>query len=67
MSGLCNVCDYLSNCHGIVCQFLLFNRETGRQANRERGRETQMFIWRRYLNVRNKIRHGHNGKVTQIE
>ena len=67
MSGLCNVCDYLSNCHGIVCQFLLFNRETGRQANRERGRETQMFIWRRYLNVRNKIRHGHNGKVTQTE
>ena len=58
MSFLCNVCDYLSNCHDIVCQFLLLNR--GRQT--ERGRETQMFIWRRYLNVRDKIRHQHNGK-----
>ena len=58
MSFLCNVCDYLSNCHDIVCQFLLLNR--GRQT--ERGRETQMFIWRRYLNARDKIRHQHNGK-----
>ena len=52
MSFLCNVCDYLSNCHDIVCQFLLLNR--GRQT--ERGRETQMFIWWRYLNARDKIR-----------
>ena len=58
MSFLCNVCDYLSNCHDIVCQFLLLNR--GRQT--ERGRETQMFIWRRYLNARDKIRHQHKGK-----
>ena len=36
MSGLCNVCDYLSNCHGIVCQFLLFNRE--RQTERAVGK-----------------------------
>ena len=61
---LCNVCDYLSNCHDIVCQFLLLNR--GRQT--ERGRETQMFIWWRYLNVRDKIRHQHNGKsLTQSD
>ena len=64
MSGLCNVCDYLSNCHGIVCQFC---SSIERGKHRESGRETQMFIWRRYLNVRNKIRHGHNGKVTQTE
>ena len=38
MSGLCNVCDYLSNCHcGIVCQFLLFNREK-RETGKQRAR-----------------------------
>ena len=42
MSGLCNVCDYLSNCHGIVCQFLLFNRE--RQTQRERSGNSNVYL-----------------------